>query len=319
MESEVINLSLDNLYKSWWLFRRGKIASREIIEFEYYLEGSLRRLQEALEYNKYQPGKYRQFEVVDNKRRLIKVAPVRDRVVHRLLYEYLREIFDKTFIYDAWSCRENKGLIKAIKRSQEFLRRNPSNYFWRTDIRKFFDNVNKEELLKIIQRKVKDIKAIEIIKAIIFSQETETAYGIPIGNLTSQIFANIYLNELDRFIKHDLKIKYYLRYGDDFFILADNYDKLKKTRIKVKDFLSDKLWLEINCHHDIIIKVSRGLKFLGAIIYPDILLLNRRNRKRLIERINLSNISSYSGLIRQYEPKKVTELNYLILEILNKI
>ncbi len=319
MGRESIDLSLSNLYKCWRLFRRGKVASREIIEFEYNLEYNLRRLQEDLEHNKYQLGKYRQFEVFDNKRRLIKVAPVRDRVVHRLIYEYLKPIFDKVFIYDAWSCRENKGLIGAIKRTHKFLRYYPCGYVWRTDIVRFFDNVNRVILFKIIKRKVEDLKTLEIIKKIIFNQSLESIQGIPIGNLTSQIFANIYLNELDRFVKHDLKVKCYLRYGDDFVVLENNCQKLEKTRSKIKDFLDNELWLEINPRHDIMVKNKQGLKFLGAVIYPNYLLLNKRNHKRLIKQINLGNISSYSGLIRQFEPKKLPELNYLILKKIEQL
>jgi len=319
MGSESINLSLNNLYKCWWLFCKGKVVSREIIEFEYYLEDNLRRLQVDLISGNYRHGDYRQFEVMDNKRRLIKVAPVRDRVVHRLLYEYLKPIFDKIFIYDVWSCRENKGLIGAIRRSQEFMRQKPVGYIWRSDIKKFFDNVDNGLLFEIIKRRIKDIKALEIIKIIIFCQKSNSAIGIPIGNLTSQIFANIYLNEFDRFVKHNLKIKRYLRYGDDFIVLADNNLELEKIQAQARKFLKYKLRLEVNTHRDILIKVNRGLKFLGAVIYPHSRQLNRRNTKCLFKLLDLGNISSYSGLVKQYEPKKLLELNYIILELLNKI
>ncbi len=170
MGSESINFSLSNLYKCWRLFRSGKIASREIIEFEYFLENNLRRLEADLISGNYRPGDYRQFVVIDNKRRLIKIAPVRDRVVHRLLYEYLKPIFDKTFIYDAWSCREGKGLIGAIKRTQEFLRRQSAGYVWRSDIKKFFDNVNQGILFGLIARKISDDRVLAIMRKIIFSE-----------------------------------------------------------------------------------------------------------------------------------------------------
>lgn len=164
-------MSLNNLYKCWWLFRQGKVASHEIIEFEYHLEDNLRRLQKDLISDNYRLGAYRQFEVTDNKRRLIKVAPVRDRIVHRLLYEYLKPIFDPTFIYDAWSCRENKGLIGAIKRAQEFLRCHPAGYVWRVDVAKFFDSVDQEAMFKLIKRRIADNRALNLIGKIIFNEQ----------------------------------------------------------------------------------------------------------------------------------------------------
>src|SRR3989344_4646302 len=173
MGNESIDLSLSNLYKCWYLFRQGKIASREIVGFEYFLEMNLRRLQADLTDGNYRHGGYRQFEVTDSKRRIIKVADVCDRVVHRLIYEHLKPIFDKAFIYDVWSCREGKGLIGAVKRSQEFLRRRPASYVWRSDVKKFFDNVDKEILFDLIKRKVGDSKALGIIKEIIFSEQVK--------------------------------------------------------------------------------------------------------------------------------------------------
>lgn len=314
-------MSLNNLYKCWRLFKKGKVVSREIIEFEYYLEANLRGLQLDLAGGAYRHGSYRQFEVTDNKRRLIRVAPVRDRVVHRLIYECLKPIFDQTFIYDAWSCRENKGLIGAIKRSQELLRRQPAGYIWRADIRKFFDSVDKNILFDLIRRRIVDKRTTEVISNIIFGESSASergiVKGIPIGNLTSQIFANIYLNELDRFIKHELRLKYYLRYGDDFIILSDSNIELDRIRLKVKDFLNYKLRLEVNDRYDIIIKASQGLKFLGAVIYPQWRRLNRRNNRRLKNNLNLSNLSSYRGLAGQYEFSKIKEVDWLAAESLS--
>lgn len=319
-----MDLSLSNLYKCWRLFRRGKKASREIVEFEYFLENNLRGLEKDLHSGIYKHGCYRQFEVVDNKRRLIKVAGVRDRVVHRLVYEYLKPIFDPAFIYDVWSCREGKGLIGAVKRSQKFLYQRSRGYVWRSDIKKFFDNVDKQILLQLIERKIIDNQAVGIIREIIFSQSTQIGNdrhdsGIPIGNLASQIFANIYLNELDRFIKHKLGVKFYLRYGDDFIILDDKQEILEQIRDEVREFLRVSLRLETNSHRDIIIKIDRGLRFLGAKIYPRSRQLNRRNQKRLKRKLDLLNLSSYKGMIKQYEPQNLMEINYLAEQLLNEL
>jgi hypothetical protein len=137
--------------------------------------------------------------------------------------------------------------------------------------------------------------------------------------LTSQIFANIYLNELDRFVKHNLKLKYYLRYGDDFIILAGNKEVLEEIRQKVKRFLSADLRLEINDCNDIIIKTTQGLKFLGAMIYPWGRQLSKRNIRRLRNNLTLDNLPSYRGLTGQYEAEKSREIDWLAVELLNNI
>jgi len=138
---------------------------------------------------------------------------------------------------------------------------------------------------------------------------------MPIGNLTSQIFANIYLNEFDKFIKHDMKVKNYLRYGDDFIIIADNLNRLGKIRGAAVNFLSEKLRLEINKKNDIIVKARQGLKFLGTEIFPKGRRLNKRNSARVKENLNLKNISSYSGLVKKHgKIKKIKEFNWIILD-----
>jgi len=137
---------------------------------------------------RYKHGGYKKFIVTDNKRRQISVASVRDRVVHRLLYEYLNKIYDKTFIYDAWSCRKNKGLIAAIERTQKFLRKYKNSFIWRADIRKFFDNADHQILLKILFLRVKDTKAMNIIREIIVS------YSAPIRERESKSAAPWYAN-----------------------------------------------------------------------------------------------------------------------------
>ncbi len=294
--------------------------------FSYYLEENLNALYFDLENKKYKHGAYRKFVVTDNKRREISVASIKNRVVHRLLYEYLNEIYDSTFIFDAWSCRKNKGLLGAIERAQNFLCQRSSSYIWRSDIKKFFDSVNQQILLDTIFRKIKDPKALILLREIIGSygmgqneREREsmcvTRKGMPIGNLTSQIFANIYLNEFDRFIKHELKVKNYLRYGDDFIIIADNSKQLEKIRSSAIEFLNDKFQLEINKKHDIIIKAKQGLKFLGVVIFPNGRKLNKRNSTRVKENLKLKNISSYSGLVKKHSQiKKIKEFNWIILD-----
>lgn len=316
-----IDLSLKNIWHCYHLFRRGKKITKELDLFQYYLEENLYQLYLDLHYGSYRHGCYKEFIVTDNKKRQIRVANIRDRVVHRLLYEYLYPIYDPTFIYDTWSCRKDKGLIGAINRAQKFMFNNSSDYVWRADIKKFFDHIDHEILLKIIKQKITDTKAINLLQKIIASysasiREREKKFrrrGIPIGNLTSQIFANIYLNELDHFIKHDLKVKHYLRYGDDFIIIEKDNKKLIHYRLQTIQYLAKHQRLNINPKNDLIIKSRHGIKFLGVWIYPTGKKLLRRNWNRIITHLNNQNSGSYFGLLHQHgTAKQIKYFSWLI-------
>lgn len=171
MERVCIELSLENVWRSFRAFRKGKYASEELIDFEYYLEQNLFQLADELQKGRFQPGVSRTFMVSDNKRRKISVSPVRDRVVHRLLYDYLVPLYDHTFIYDVWSCRKGKGLDGAVERTQKFLAKYPKAYVWRSDITKFFDSVNRQILFSIISEKIKDLKALLLLKCLILNTD----------------------------------------------------------------------------------------------------------------------------------------------------
>lgn len=170
--SEDIDLGLGNVWYSWFEFRKGKRMGMDMNDFQYNLEERLFELHKDLSNGTYKHGPYKHFVVCDNKRREISVASVRDRVVHRLLYDTLVPIWDKTFIYDAWSCRKGKGLLGAIERAQYFLKISPKAYVWRADIKKFFDTVNHDVLLKILARRTKDPRAMKLAKTVIKSFKT---------------------------------------------------------------------------------------------------------------------------------------------------
>lgn len=167
-----IDLNLSNIWKSWFKFRQGKTKTKELECFTYHLEQNLQKLFFDLNTGRYKHGGYKKFVVTDSKRREIRVADIRDRVVHRLLYEYLYGIYDKTFIYDAWSCRKEKGLLGAIERAQKFLSKFPNSFVWRADLKKFFDNVDQRTLIKILSLRIKDKKTINVLKEIIESYST---------------------------------------------------------------------------------------------------------------------------------------------------
>lgn len=308
-----MDLSLENIWQSWFAFRKGKRATRELHAFQYELERNLRELHEDFNSGAYRHGGYTRFTVCDNKRRQIAVAGIRDRVVHRLIYDYLVPIYDETFIYDAWSCRKEKGLLACIERTQKFLTAHPQSYVWRADIRKFFDSVDHAKLLQILARRVCNPKALWLMREVVGSfptaqREREREFiGMPIGNLTSQIFANIYLNELDRFVKHDLKVKQYLRYGDDFILIHPSFKELTQLRCRVIRFLEQTLKLRINPKNDRIIKAGHSLKFIGVAAFPYDRKLNRRSVNRVKGRLNFSNAGSYYGLVGKHGSYRIMD------------
>ncbi len=177
MGNDFIDLELGNIWKAWADFRKGKRVTDELHTFQYYLEKNLLELHKDLNNGTYQHGVYKCFIVCDNKRREISVAPIRDRVVHRLLYDYLVPIWDKTFIYDAWSCRKGKGLLGAIERTQFFLQKHPHSFIWKADIKKFFDNVNHQKLLEILSFRIKDSRALNLLREVINSYAIDRSGG----------------------------------------------------------------------------------------------------------------------------------------------
>lgn len=327
MGSVSIDLSLANIWRRWFQFRRGKKVSQELECFQYFLERNLFLLCRELNGGSYQHGGYRHFTVTDNKRRQIAVASIKDKVIHRLLYEYLIPIYDKTFIFDVWSCREDKGLIGVIERTQIFLRRYSNSFVWRVDINKFFDHVDHDILRNMLRLKISDDKALWLLDEVIKSYSTTSTResnptvpkGMPIGNLTSQIFANIYLNELDRFVKHALKPQAYLRYGDDFILIEKSKGNLLKMKEATVNFLKLKLNLTLHPKNDIIIKAKQRLRFLGVEIFPKGRRLNKRNSARAQNRLSAGNVISYSGLVRKHGNKKrVKEFNWIVLRKLTQ-
>jgi len=315
-----IDLSLANVWRSWYRFNKGKRRTLELEIFEYNLERNLIELQVDLKSGRYIPGQLRHFMIYDNKKRQISVAPIRDRVVHRLIYDYLVEVYDKKFDFDVWSCREDKGSDKAIARAYYFLRKYSGCFIWRADIRKFFESVDKRVLMKLLIRKLSDRITLDLLWKTIsaaapLAQHGDT--GIPIGNLTSQIFANIYLNEFDRFVRHRVKPLAYMRYGDDFLVLANNKELLKTTREEAIEFLYSRLSLELNRKNEAIIPCNRGIKFLGVNTYLSGIILNQRNQSRITKKLDFHNIASYRCIISKYYQKGLPFFGWKVANLLS--
>lgn len=299
-------ISIENIFQAWIEFRRGKRKRADIQLFERNLEDNLFSLYQQLKNKTYQHGFYESFYVHDPKMRHIHKAQVKDRIVHHLLYKFLYGLFDNTFIYDSYSCRLGKGTHKAVKRLEEFTRIVSKNYTrqcWalKCDIKKFFATVDHKVLLDLLEKKVVDRDIILLLSEIIgsFNSEYGKGKGIPLGNLTSQVFANIYLSELDQFVKHKLKVKYYLRYADDFLILSTNKERLFQYINPIEKFLKEKLKFELHPEKIIIRRLDWGIDFLGYAVLPYYRLLRTKTKRRIIKKIKMKVKDSQNGKISE--------------------
>ncbi len=270
---------------AWREFKRGKTSKADVQQFEFNLEDNLFKLHYELKNKTYQHSHYTAFNVCDPKLRRIHKAIVRDRVLHHAIFRILYPIFDKNFIFDSYSCRIGKGTHRAVNRLENFTNKlsknNSKNIFaLKCDVKKFFDSINQEILLKLIKDRIKDEEVVWLIEAIIRSFPE----GLPLGNVTSQLFANIYLNELDKFAKHNLKEKYYLRYCDDFIILSENREHLIYSVSEFDSFLQNKLKLNLHPNKIIIRKYRQGIDFLGYVVLPHRRVLRIKTKKRIIKK-----------------------------------
>lgn len=272
-------------------------------EFEFNLEDNLFQLHHELETKTYQHSNYTRFYIQDPKLRLINKATIKDRVLHHAVFRILYQTFDKSFIFDSYSCRLNKGTHKAVNRLETFCRKLSKNnkrkiFALKCDIRKFFDSIDQDILLELIKNKIKDENATWLIEKIIKSFPA----GLPLGNVTSQLFANIYLNELDQFVKHELKEKYYLRYCDDFLILSENEKSLIKLINPINGFLKTNLNLTFHPNKIILRKHRQGIDFLGYVVRPYCRTLRTKTKRRILKKVEKEKIfnqslQSYFGVL----------------------
>ncbi len=267
--------SIEHLFQAWNEFKKGKRKKIDVQAFERNLEDNLFILHEQLRTKTYRHGSYHAFNIYDPKFRHIHKATAADRIAHHAIVSIIEPIFDKAFIYDSYSCRLNKGTHRAVRRLFSFVRKVSKNYSencfcLKLDIKKFFESVDHKILLYCIRKRIHDEDLLRLLENILKSFSKDK--GIPIGNLTSQVFANIYLNELDQFIKHELKVKYYIRYADDFVIVADEREHLKNLTRQIDAFLKEKLKLTLHEKKIIIRKYRQGIDFLGYIVLPHVIL-----------------------------------------------
>jgi len=276
-------------------------------EFGGRLSDNILQLHEDLANFNYIHGEYKAFNISDPKPRNIHKAAVRDRVLHHAIYRQLYPFFDRTFIADSFSCRNGKGVHKALNRFQEFGRkvgRNNTRTVWvlKCDIKKFFGSIDHKILLEILEVYIPDKNIIWLLKRIIESfNYLKDGRGLPLGNLTSQLFCNIYMNEFDQFVKHKLKAKYYIRYADDFVFMSDNRNDLINIIGEVAVYLYERLGLKLHPKKLFLKTLYSGVDFLGWVHFPNHRVLRtitkRRMFKMMAKRPPKETLQSYLGLI----------------------
>jgi RNA-directed DNA polymerase len=302
--------SYNSLMKSWLEFRNGKKKKDDVTDFVLNLSRHIYNLKAEILGGIYKHGGYKYFKIREPKIRDIHKATVRDRIIHHAIYRALYPYFDRFFIFDSYSCRLDKGTHLALARFKTFPRKeslNNTKTVWvlKGDIRKCFASIDHEILKQIISRNIKCPKIIQVIHTVIDSFPK----GIPLGNLTSQLFVNVYLNEFDQYIKRVLKIEKYIRYADDFVIFSRDKTWLENLIPQMKLFLADNLKLELHPDKVFIKTASSGVDFLGWLHFPKYRLLRASTRDRMYQTIfpdtKLEVIYSYLGLLSYGNTHKI--------------
>ncbi|MDP3661405.1 MAG: reverse transcriptase domain-containing protein [bacterium] len=304
-------ISPENLLRAWRKFSKGKRSAPEVAAFEMCLEEYIFTLHDRLRQHVWTNDPYQPRPISDPKPRLIHIASVRDRVLFQAVYQQLYQIFDKIFIYDSYASRECKGTHAGVNRFEVFARKVSANhtksaFVLKCDIRKFFDSIDHRILFSLIFQRITDQNFLALIQIIISSFETSPHKGLPLGNVTSQIFANIYLNELDQFVKHTLKAQYYIRYCDDFVILDRSFNRLELLTQQIRDFLHKKLLLELHPNKVTIRKLRQGTDFLGYVSLPHYRVLRTTTKRRMLARVNEKNVASYLGVLKHANAYKLS-------------
>jgi len=311
--------SYTNIYAAYLDARKGKSERNEIMRFSVELDSNLNSLYKELEEGRYKVGGYRIIYIHVPKKRLIMALQFRDRVLQWAIYRLLNPLYEKTYIKDSYACIKDRGREKAAIRLQYWLRqvdRKPVQYYYlKLDISKFFYRVDHEILLEILKHRIKDPRLINLFSIIINSEKRAFGLplgvdpcevdpremlfdkGMPIGNLTSQMFANIYMNELDQYIKHELRLEYLIRYADDTIILVESKEKAWWALEKIKTFLLEKLRLNLN-EKTAIRPTTCNVDFVGYVINKDEIRLISATVKRMRSRIKY--------IVKAYERGEMT-------------
>jgi len=297
--------SLNGLFSAWDEFRKGKENKLDVQKFFLDLENQIFDLWRNIKNGTYCHSNYESFFVCDPKLRHINKAAVIDRVLHHSIVGNIEPLFEKSFIFDSYSSRTGKGTHRAVKRLRNFflkISRNNTRTVWalKCDIKKFFDSIDHDILLNLVREKIKDGDTLSIIEKVVRSYNGMTRKGVPLGNLTSQLFSNVYLNKLDHFVKRTLGIKYYVRYADDFVILDCDKQKLENLVSKFDDFVYGNFKLRIHPNKIVIKKLNQGIDFLGYVVFPTHIILRTKTKRRMLKKIKKRKLELETGLINQH-------------------
>jgi len=300
-------ITIENLLVTWERFLSGKRKKKDVIIFQTKLADNVIELHQLLKTKTYVHNEYSAFNISDPKPRNIHKATVRDRLLHHLIYKELYPYFDERFIYDSYSCRKHKGTHKALDRFRDFARKVSRNntrtcFVLKGDIRKFFASIDHDVLYKILERHIEDKEILWLIKQVVSSFHTiKIGVGLPLGNLTSQLLVNIYMHEFDMFVKQELRVKYYIRYADDFAIFSDDKIYLEDLLLKLEIFLRDKLKLKLHEDKVYIKTYASGVDFLGWVHFPYHRQIRTSTKKKIIRNLKgypkPATVNSYRGLL----------------------
>ncbi len=290
------------------------------------LEDNLFELRDMLRAGTYTHSGYHEFYVTDPKLRHIHKPVVRDRVLHHALVRLMEPMFEPRFIFDSYSSRKDKGTHAAIARLREFAweaSEHNERVVWilKCDIRKFFDSVDHGRLLAILKKRIHNERFVALLEQVVASFETRPGTGIPLGNLTSQLFSNVYLDRLDQFMKRELRVRYYLRYADDFAIISQDRAYLESLLPRIKEFLRERLGLELHERKVIFRRWRQGVDFLGYVSFPHHTLLRSRTKKRMLKKVQYRlyqygkgaigeeqlehSLGSFTGILRHCQGREI--------------
>ncbi len=306
-------VTFENLYFAAQKAFRRKLDRTSIASFYFSLEPNLISLNEELNSWTYRPRPYRQFEIREPKLRRICSSDFRDRVVHHAICNFLEPILEKRLIFDSYACRTGGGVHRAMKRAQSFSNQHP--YFLKCDIRKYFDSIDHHVLKRLLSRVIKDRDLLKLMDLVIAHQPPDAlpGKGLPIGNLTSQHFANFYLGALDHFLKERKGLRGYVRYMDDFICFGEAKDDLNQLLIEIRTFLRDELKLELKEKVVRISPVTEGIPFLGFRIFKKMIRLQRPNLIRLRRKLRKKEFQFKKGLLS--EKDLVNSVNSMMAHI----
>lgn len=305
-----------HLYNSFFAAIKGKRHRLGVAKYKLYLEDNLFRLQKELREGNYQFGPYRGFWVDEPKRRYIESSAFENRIIHHAIHSLLEPWLDPLFYEHSYACRTGRGSHKAMFVLKGWLKNPDLKYYLKCDIKKFFPSINRQVLISILHRVIGDEKLLRLLERLILTAPSDQ--GIPIGNLTSQLLANLYMNDLDQFIKRKLRIKHYIRYMDDFILLFSDEDSMKKSYIEINDFITENLKMELSLHKNRMDKIKNGISFVGYKIQNGKVRLRnkalRSMKKKIFKALHKSNLRppfDYSSKEVKHSPFFASYSSYL--------